>query len=463
VPTDQPRDPFRELLQVGSTRTSVEGPGPDCVDAETLAAWTEGALDDAERDRVEAHTSSCGWCGAAMAAMARSATDTSATRQPARWTHAQWLLPLAAAAALIVWGSAPGWRGGTENRDASAAATSELQQARAADQMARLEPSQDAPSAAAEAVPSSRAAVPAPRRDGVPSDAAPQRPDARDSGQAPARAREADTAAPPTAALPSRLPTEAEAGRSMMDRVEPFARAQPSGAAPASPPPAASPAAPQRLERETTIADSAAGRTAAGEPPLVQTQSGERTFDFAARGAEGRGGLAASTVRRGPSAQLTITSADGRRRWRVIPGAGVQVAAAAGNAAAGAASAPATTAETRTQSSTAFADRDDAWTPAALPDGAGALRIVAGSAPSEVVCWLVGDAGLVLRTTDGARFTRVAAPMSSADVRSVEAPRAPVAPDLGSVEALDALRATVTTTDGHRFVTTDGGASWRAQ
>ncbi len=74
------------------------------------------------------------------------------------------------------------------------------------------------------------------------------------------------------------------------------------------------------------------------------------------------------------------------------------------------------------------------------------VDLLAGSAPSESVCWVVGRVGTVLRTTDGERWERVSSP---------------AAVDLVRVEAHDALRATVTAAGGRRYVTRDGGQSWR--
>ncbi len=72
--------------------------------------------------------------------------------------------------------------------------------------------------------------------------------------------------------------------------------------------------------------------------------------------------------------------------------------------------------------------------------------LTAGAAPSATVCWLVGRGGVVLLATDGRTFARVAAP-------------APV--DLVSVEAADAVTATLTAVDGRRFRTVDGGRNWQ--
>lgn len=74
--------------------------------------------------------------------------------------------------------------------------------------------------------------------------------------------------------------------------------------------------------------------------------------------------------------------------------------------------------------------------------------IRAGAAPDARVCWLVGAAGVVLRTTDGTTWTRIPFPEPA---------------DLIAVQAIDAAHASVTTADGRRFVTSDGGATWIRQ
>jgi hypothetical protein len=74
-------------------------------------------------------------------------------------------------------------------------------------------------------------------------------------------------------------------------------------------------------------------------------------------------------------------------------------------------------------------------------------RIIAGSAPSVKICWLVGEGGAILRTTNGAHWKMIKPPEETVFVR---------------VEATDALTATVTTRDGRRFSTSDGGKSWNS-
>jgi hypothetical protein len=74
-------------------------------------------------------------------------------------------------------------------------------------------------------------------------------------------------------------------------------------------------------------------------------------------------------------------------------------------------------------------------------------RIIAGSAPSVKICWLVGENGTILRTTNGAHWKTINPPAETDFVR---------------VEATDALNATVTALDGRRFATSDGGKSWHS-
>jgi hypothetical protein len=80
----------------------------------------------------------------------------------------------------------------------------------------------------------------------------------------------------------------------------------------------------------------------------------------------------------------------------------------------------------------------------AVPTGVSA-DLTAGASPSRLVCWLVGRAGTVLLTTDGRTWRRVPFPEMT---------------DLTAVRAADAQTATITTADGQRFQTTDGGLIW---
>jgi Photosynthesis system II assembly factor YCF48 len=72
-------------------------------------------------------------------------------------------------------------------------------------------------------------------------------------------------------------------------------------------------------------------------------------------------------------------------------------------------------------------------------------HVVAGSAPSADTCWLVGRGGIVLLTTDANKWHAVTPPADG---------------DFASVIAVDASSATITTTDGRSFQTSDGGKHW---
>ncbi len=78
-------------------------------------------------------------------------------------------------------------------------------------------------------------------------------------------------------------------------------------------------------------------------------------------------------------------------------------------------------------------------------DSPASLSLTNGVAPSPVVCWVVGRAGVVLVTSDADHFIRLGFPD---------------AVDLSAVQATDAVNATVTTADGRTFVTADGGKTW---
>jgi hypothetical protein len=73
------------------------------------------------------------------------------------------------------------------------------------------------------------------------------------------------------------------------------------------------------------------------------------------------------------------------------------------------------------------------------------VRLMAGSAPEPDVCWVVGDNGMVLVTVNGLSWQYITAPVQTG---------------LVSVKATSADVATVTTSDGRTFATTDRGRTW---
>ncbi len=73
------------------------------------------------------------------------------------------------------------------------------------------------------------------------------------------------------------------------------------------------------------------------------------------------------------------------------------------------------------------------------------VDLLAAHAPSDSICWAVGRAGTVLRTTDGRTWQKLSFP---------------VRVDLVRVLARDDRAAVVLAADGHSFATQDGGYSW---
>jgi hypothetical protein len=116
------------------------------------------------------------------------------------------------------------------------------------------------------------------------------------------------------------------------------------------------------------------------------------------------------------SARVLVVSPDPQVLWRISSGRYVEMSADAG-------------ATWRTQ-----------WT-------SPTAQVVAGSAPSTGVCWLVGNGGILLLTTDANKWHTITPPEDA---------------DFTSVVAMDASSATISATDGRSFQTSDGGKHWTA-
>jgi hypothetical protein len=107
------RDQSTEQLLRQSLRTlQHDGVTESCLDAETLAAWTDGALSDAALEAAQLHVADCPRCQDLAGALARinsTAPQTESVRASRRWiAWLTWLVPLAAAAALLLFVVLPG-------------------------------------------------------------------------------------------------------------------------------------------------------------------------------------------------------------------------------------------------------------------------------------------------------------------------------------------------------------------
>jgi Photosynthesis system II assembly factor YCF48 len=176
-------------------------------------------------------------------------------------------------------------------------------------------------------------------------------------------------------------------------------------------------------ELQVSGAGAVAGDVQASEQS-ARTDAARRESETAL---EGRAGFAtpgrspASAPPTAPAAlqarvsSFDVVSPNPQVRWRIGPGAVVQHSV----------------------------DGGTSW--AAQQTVAGAI-LTAGSSPSDDVCWLVGRGGMMLRTTDaGRQWQRVPFPETV---------------DIIVVTASNALNATISSADGRRFQTTDGGGTW---
>lgn len=318
----------RDRIIEGALKHELRDAGPlsdNCVDAEVLAAWQDGGLDQTTVARVEAHVSTCARCQAMLATSLRGqsghqAIGPSEAVGPDRLAFWKWLTPLAAgAAAVTIWMVIP------EQREVALA-----------------------PPAAPAASPAASASA---------------RPESDELRR--------DPALPAPPASPARKDT----------------------AAPKE----------EKARAESAIAETV---TVESSSPVVPAPAPAAEAQTAVAGLRARAQFAA--------APFEIVSPDAKQRWRISP-AGIERSV----------------------------DIGGTWS---LVRAAAGEVLVAGASPSPGVCWLIGNNGVVLLTTNGTVFTRV-------DI--------PTGDDLRSITATDARSATVVNASGRSFTTVDGGLTWR--
>jgi hypothetical protein len=181
--SDVPSRMLRETLRDSLAPPSSSG----CLDAETLAAWSDGALSRRDRAVAESHAATCERCQAMLAAMAKIAEPLPA-RKWWQTSTVRWLVPIAVvpALAVVVWMNAPAERraatapplsdvsataapaAGAEARPAEVAApaakdtrTIERADSKRREQPAARAEARSAPAAAADATPSATQPAPA--------------------------------------------------------------------------------------------------------------------------------------------------------------------------------------------------------------------------------------------------------------------------------------------------------------
>jgi hypothetical protein len=374
--------PVRLLRETLQARVPA-GPSQECLDAETVAAWADHALGRDERRAAEAHAADCVRCQALVAAMVKTAPP-AATRSWWRTPVMGWLVPLtAAAAALLVWMIVPGTQ----------PAPSGTMVSRAIEQ----EPSRPAQ----DAISNTRADTPNQEKpiQGKPIQDKSVPPSARPvTAKVNARAANATRdKAQVSAAETSRN----EARAALADAFKSVGNAAPPAA------PAVSPALPEAPATPASPApQQAAAASASAAPPPVTVQR--------AAGAP-VGPANARMLMLDPRRPTTlIVSSNLISQWRILANGTVQHSTDSGSTWAGQAT------------------------------GVTGM-LTAGSSPAPSICWLVGPQGIVLLSTDGRSWRRLAFPETA---------------DLTAVRATDDKSATVNTADGRGFTTTDGGQTW---
>jgi hypothetical protein len=369
----------------------------DHLTPDVLAAWMDGTLSAAERSAAEAHASDCVHCQAMLAAMARTAPPVAA-RAWWSFTSIRWLVPVAAAALVIAM-----WVGVVRERHipapaAKQTASAALESTRAvsAPENAHLEPRASVDEVRAQPEAKSDAAkTPAPRS-------------LKDATLHDRKKPEASTLDALQKKRADGLSTNAARAESQTGAAGPPAP-QPSGGVAQSAPPASNAAAaaappPPTLPPVTP--------PQAAEPSAKPLPLQERVTVTSETPGVAGGRSARAAVAKLPSVE--VTSPERRYRWRAVMPGSVQYSM----------------------------DGGMNWRSS---ETGTSVALHAGSAPSRTVCWLVGQAGTVLLTTDGQNW----------QVRPF-----PERLDLTDVSATDARNATVTAADRRRFATSDGGATW---
>ncbi|MFY9585599.1 MAG: hypothetical protein WAR21_14020 [Candidatus Acidiferrales bacterium] len=451
-----------ERLLARTLRESLKPGGADCPAPDTLAAYADRQLSDAEASRWEVHFSQCARCQHALGALAMTEVEPVADlavaaaaaapqaaaksgvpsilsapekdiQAPRRFWSWRWLAPaLATAAAVALWiairpaphvvqapiATEPAAE--TQNQIAQnnpqPAPGTEVPSDRSAEKQAAAGGSVPAaPAAEAGSGPAAReeSGEPANTKKTAPAPVKPGR--GVDTLAAEARQRKAAPAARPRDALAdqgSRADQAVAERRKEADKAQPISGA--AGEPAATTTTAATPPAPKTSDDKLARGPAALGGVAPPSTGAARKKAGDEVSTLEARPVPPQRGFAVSqNLPLKPP--VIIIPPTGSVRWRV--GAGGAIARSQN--------------EGRTW---------DAQTSNVQAD------LLAGSAPSETVCWVVGREGTILRTTDGEHWEKISSPAPA---------------DWIGVQAKDALQASVFAAGHKRYDTEDGGRTWR--
>lgn len=396
--SERERDAEMDRLLRGVLADAPAAPADACPPAGDLAAYVERALPAAEREAMEAHLASCARCQDALALLAGMPDAAAAPSPAAAWWRAGWKRWLVPATAV-----ATGLILYVALKPEPPLRTAPPSSGQVALSVPAQAPVPEAP-AATGAGGEAMAGAAAPRKERA-LEAEP-----RPKGATPPVEAQTNKAAAAgerrLAEAPGRTATDAMAKQEAPPaQVTALADARPA-APPAAPAPAAAEAEAKKpaeqAEAAPGVAAGAVGGVARGAEGVAFRQQASKLSTEAPARPESRGPLVVASPGNPPQAL-----------WRLEDGGRI------------------------------FGSTDGGKTWRLQRPGGGEL--LAASSPSRTVCWAVGANGLVLRTTDGATW---------------EARPFPEPADLVAVAAAGALQATVTTRDGRRFTTEDGGGTW---
>jgi hypothetical protein len=470
---DESRDHRREealARRMGDALDRLaQGKTGECPDAELIAAYHENSLAPDEIGRLEGHFAICGRCRKILAVLAAAVEAPLAEKEVARLgelvagtrtmerprvnrspRRTRWLAPaIGIAAVLAVWfAMRPPWRtldqnpAGTLVAQAPKGESQQEVEIRRSEQFSRDTPKKK-PETGPEALKDGAGAEP--QSLNAPADAlAKNRPDvgrsagvlAPNSGVAENTVRDEKkenaeshgTSAPPppqvapqspksAAALPRQ--TQVQAAQETPQIKVPSAAANQSDVVTESAP-AASPV--------ESAAGSAVGKAPGRDRALGAASAADNKATVSSNSdlpLNGRDFSALSDLKAGAENTTLLKSPSGPVLWRVGRGGNIQRSSDAG----------------RTWILQKSPLQED-W--------------LAGAAISNTVCWIVGRNGAIARTADGKRWEKIAPPPLAADSSGKS-------PDWIGIVATSAQTATITAGDQRRYVTHDGGKTWREQ
>jgi hypothetical protein len=447
------------LKQRQAAATAAATSGETCPEAELLAAYAEHALDENETARWENHFVECNRCRTILSVLTASADEPLAAQEvrdlgalvgtatlpgaraqknrrpsthfPARWS---WLVPtmgLAAALALFFVLRPPRFAPAAPElaMNRLAGKTSDLQSGSAPTKKEEPQPDRQIAQTYIPTAPTSAARNETPSREAATPDreGAPPRRDTSGGGRAENKAKE-ENSEPSSRSSPPAQP-ELDAAGASERRVLQSEAAQVNGPAAGANSPAVAAPAPG------PFASAAQAKSVAPAAPLAPsdgTAPDRKALELRSQAQA----LSTSVARAG-----IFTSPDGKVSWRVSASGRIERSSDGGRN----------------------------WL--LQPSGVSS-DLLAGVATSEQTAWVVGRAGVILRTADGSTWQRIPSPAIAGGQPDALRGTATVAGALKrtvtdhdwiSVQATDALHATVVSSDAQRFHTDDGGRTWTRQ